>query len=67
MVKNLPASARRDEGLVPELGGGHGHPLQYSCLEKSHGHRSHGHSPWGCKELYMTEHERNMKGTTGKS
>ena len=33
MVKNLPASARRDEGLVPELGGGHGHPLQYSCPE----------------------------------
>ena len=39
MVKNLPANAGdvRDTGLVPGLGrspgGGHGNPLQYSCLE----------------------------------
>ena len=39
MVKNPPANARdmRDLGSVPESGrspgGGHGHPLQYSCLE----------------------------------
>ena len=39
MVKNLPASAGdvRDVGLTPGLqrspGGGHGNPLQYSCLE----------------------------------
>ena len=39
MVKNLPANARdlRDIGSIPELGrssgGGHGNPLQYSCLE----------------------------------
>ena len=39
MVKNLPASVGniRDEGLIPGLGrspgGGHGTPLQYSCLE----------------------------------
>ena len=39
MVKNLPASAGdiKDTGLIPELGrspgGGHGNPLQYSCLE----------------------------------
>ena len=39
MVKNLPASAGgvRDVGLTPgsgrSLGGGHGNPLQYSCLE----------------------------------
>ena len=27
-------------------GGKHGHPLQYSCLEKPHGQRSlAGHSP----------------------
>ena len=33
-----------------------GNPLQYSCLEKSHGQRSLvGYSPWGCKELDMTE------------
>ena len=39
MVKNLPANARdaRDSGLIPgsgrSPGGGHGNPLQYSCLE----------------------------------
>ena len=38
MVKNLPASAGniRDTGLIPgsgrSPGGGHGNPLQYSCL-----------------------------------
>ena len=38
-VKNPPASAGdlRDKGFIPELGrspgGGHGNPLQYSCLE----------------------------------
>ena len=41
MVKNLPASTGdiRDVGLIPVLGrspgGGHGNPLQYSCLENS--------------------------------
>ena len=39
MIKNLPANAGdlRDKGLIPGLerspGGGHGNPLQYSCLE----------------------------------
>ena len=38
-VKNLPANAgdARDAGLIPgwgrSPGGGHGNPLQYSCLE----------------------------------
>ena len=38
-VKNLPAEAgdARDAGLIPRSGrspgGGHGNPLQYSCLE----------------------------------
>ena len=38
MVKNAPAHAgdKRDVGLIPGLGrspgGGHGNPLQYSCL-----------------------------------
>ena len=36
-------------GRYPE--GGHGNPLQYSCLENPHGQRS----PWGCKELDTTE------------
>ena len=41
VIKNLPASAGnvRDMGSTPGLGrspgGGHGNPLQYSCLEKS--------------------------------
>ena len=39
MVKNLPDNAGeiRDSGSIPGLGkspeGGHGNPLQYSCLE----------------------------------
>ena len=39
MIKNLPANAGdlRDAGLIPgsrrSPGGGHGNPLQYSCLE----------------------------------
>ena len=39
-------------GLGRSPGGGHGNPLQYSCLENSYGHRSLvGYSPWGCKQL----------------
>ena len=31
-------------------------PLQYSCLENPHGHRSlAGYSPWGHKESDVTE------------
>ena len=62
VVKNLPANAEdvRDTGLIPMLGrspgGEHGNPHQYSCLENPHGERSLvGYSPWGCKELYITE------------
>ena len=36
MVKNLPANSG-DTGWIPglgrSLGGGHGNPIQYSCLE----------------------------------
>ena len=43
-------------GLGRSLGGGYGHPLQYSCLENPHGQRSLvGYSPWGHKESDMTE------------
>ena len=50
-----------DLGLIPGLGrspgGGHGYPLQYSCLENPHGRRSlAGYSPWGRKEWHLTEH-----------
>ena len=49
-----------DLGLTPGLGrspgGGHGNPLQYSCLENPHGQRILvGYSPWDCKESDMTE------------
>ena len=61
-VKSLPADAGDlgDVGLIPGLGrspgGEHGNPLQYSCLEKSHGQRSmSGYGPHGCKESDMTE------------
>ena len=72
MVKNLPAMQEiwvhgkesacnaGDLGSMPGLGsspgGGHGNPVQYSCLENPHGQRSLvGYSPWGGKELNMTE------------
>ena len=49
-----------DLGLIPgsgrSSGGGRGSPLQYSCLENPHGRRSLvGCSPWGRKEVDMTE------------
>ena len=49
-----------DLGLIPGLGkspgGGHGNPLQYSCLENPCGQRSLvGYSPCGHKESEMTD------------
>ena len=66
MVKNLPA---RWETWVQSLGLENpleeGNPLQYSCLENPHGQRSlAGYSPWGRKELDITEQLRTpMKRT----
>ena len=43
MAKNLPAMWEtwvRSLGGEDPLGGGHGNPLQYSCLENPHGQRS---------------------------
>ena len=69
VVKNPPGNAGdvRDMGSIPRSGrspgGGHGNPLQYSCLEnlmdrggwwlrnQTHEHRR----PQDCKELDMTE------------
>ena len=55
-VKNPPANTGdiRDMGSIPGLGrspgGGNGKPLQYSCLENTHRHRSlTGYSPWVAK------------------
>ena len=43
-------------GLGKSLGGGHGNPLQYSCLENPDGQRSlAGYSPGGHQESDMTE------------
>ena len=45
-----------DPGLGRSPRGGHGNPLQYSCLENPHGQRSlEGYSPWGHKESDTTE------------
>ena len=62
MVKNSSVNAGdvRDMGSIPCLerspGGGHGNPLQYSCLENPEGQRSLvSYTPWGCKELFMSE------------
>ena len=60
LVKNLPANAG-DIGLIPGLqrspGKGNGNPLQYSCLENptNRGAWWAIYSPWGRKELDMTE------------
>ena len=59
VVKNLPANAGGiwDMGLIPgsgrSPGGGHGNPLQYSCLEKQRSLEAY--SPWGCKDSDRTE------------
>ena len=57
VVRSLPVNTGdiKDVGLIPgsgrSLGGGHGNPLQYSCLENHHGQRSlMGYSPEGCKQ-----------------
>ena len=62
VVKNPPANAGdiRDVGSIPRLGrspgGGCGNPLQYSCLENPHGHKSlMGYRPWGHKEADTKE------------
>ena len=74
VVKNLPANAG-DTDLIPgskrSPGGGHGNPLQDSCLENPHGQRSLAdYSPWDHKESDTTEstyHARmEGKSTSGR-
>ena len=62
MVNHPPANAGdiRDMGSTPgsgrSPGGGHGNPLQFSCLENPHKQRSlTGYSPYDLKELDTTE------------
>ena len=55
-----PTCNAGDQSSIPGLGrspgGGHGNPLQYSCLENPHGQRSLvGPSPWGSEESDTTE------------
>ena len=57
-----------DLGLIPGLGrspgGGHGNPLQYSCLENPHGQKSLvGYSPRGTR----VEHDGATKHSTQQS
>ena len=63
VVKNPPANARdvRGTGSIPGLGrsprGGHGNPLQYSCLE----------NPMGRGAWWVTAHtvtQTRLKGLT---
>ena len=67
VVKNPPAM--QETGRSP--GGGHGYPLQFSCLENPCAQRSlAGYSPQGHKELDKTEqliqhahtHRRQRRG-----
>ena len=48
-----------DLGLIPGLrrfpGGGHGNPLQYSCLENPHGQRRLAGDTWGLQESDTTK------------
>ena len=62
VVKNMPANTGdiRDVGSIPgsgrSCGGGHGNPLQYSCLENPMDRMSlAGYSPSGHRESDMTE------------
>ena len=58
--KKKTLASAEDTGSIPgsgrSPGGGHGKPLQYSCMENPHGQRSLvGCSPKGCKELDTTD------------
>ena len=58
VVKGLPAN-EGDVGLIPgsgrSPGGGNGNLFQYSCLDNSMDVSLAAYSPWGHKELDMTE------------
>ena len=62
MVKNAPCHARdvRDMGSIPGSGrcpgGGHGNPLQYSCLETPMDRGAQGdYSPQGREESHRSD------------
>ena len=69
VVKNPPASAGdtqvRSQGREDPPGGGHGNPLQYSCLENPMGRASlAGYSPWGHRESDTAEHTHDTPQKT---
>ena len=72
VVKNPPANAGniRDSSSIPGLGrspgGGHGNPLQYSCLENTMDRGAWGYSPQGCKDLDVTETIQHADMLEGK-
>ena len=61
-----------DLGSNPRLGRspgrGQGNQVQCSCLENPHGQRSlEGYSPWGCREVDMTERLNTAQQKVGTS
>ena len=61
-----------DLGSIPELGrsigGGHGNPLQYSCLENPNEQRSlAGCHTWDCEGSYKTEQINTAQHSTSAS
>jgi len=53
VVKNLPVDAG-DAGSIAGSGrcpgGGHGNPIQYSCMENSRQRTLVSYNPWDCRE-----------------
>ena len=65
VVKNPPACAgdmrnRFDPWVGKIPWGGHGNPLQYSCLENPMDRRAWWASPWNCKEQDMIEQRAKL-------
>ena len=60
VILNVPSSLSYSQAM---LGGRHGNPLHYSCLENPHGQRSlAGCNPWDCKESDKTERLSTSNG-----
>ena len=53
-------------GLGRSPGGRNGNPLQYSCLENHHKHRSlAGYSPWGCRVQHGWDTKHSTEASLG--
>ena len=63
--KESNARAIEDIGWIPEsgrfLGGGHGNPLQYSCLEKPMDRGAWQATVHGVTESHMTKHSTHTQ------